>query len=138
MASSASTAAKDIATIAAYHAHVYYDPATTRGAAERVRAGLAARFPDARLGRWHDAPVGPHPRAIILFVLRTGLPWEYLPAEMGCGSGMTCWRRLRDWQQAGVWAALHRAVLERLEGAGYLDWSRAALDWRPDSNQNQA
>ena len=64
----------------------------------------------------------------ILFVLKTGLPWEYLPAEMGCGSGMTCWRRLRDWQQAGVQAALHRALLERLEGAGQLDWSRAALD----------
>ena len=39
----------------------------------------------------------------ILFVLKTGIPWEYLPAEMGCGSGMTCWRRLRDWYQAGVW-----------------------------------
>ena len=64
----------------------------------------------------------------ILFVLKTGLPWEYLPAEMGCGSGMSCWRRLRDWQQAGVWAALHRALLERLQGAGHLDWSRACLD----------
>ena len=64
----------------------------------------------------------------ILFVLRTGLPWEYLPQEMGCGSGMSCWRRLRDWQAAGVWAALHRALLERLEGAGQLDWRRAALD----------
>src|ERR1700712_6153451 len=61
----------------------------------------------------------------ILFVLRTGLPWEYLPAEMGCGSGMTCWRRLRDWQHAGVWAALHRALLEHLDAAGQLDWSRA-------------
>ena len=64
----------------------------------------------------------------ILFVLRTGLPWEYLPQEMGCGSGMSCWRRLRDWQAAGVWAGLHRALLERLEGAGQLDWRRAALD----------
>src|SRR5215212_392094 len=42
----------------------------------------------------------------ILFVLKTGIPWEYLPAEMGCGSGMTCWRRLRDWYQAGVWRRL--------------------------------
>ena len=42
----------------------------------------------------------------ILFVLKTGIPWEYLPQEMGCGSGMTCWRRLRDWQQAGVWHRL--------------------------------
>ena len=64
----------------------------------------------------------------IVFVLRTGLPWEYLPQEMGCGSGMSCWRRLRDWQVAGVWAALHRTLLERLEGAGQLDWRRAALD----------
>lgn len=64
----------------------------------------------------------------ILFVLRTGLPWEYLPAEMGCGSGMSCWRRLRDWQQAGVWAALHRALLEHMEQTGQLDWSRASLD----------
>ena len=38
----------------------------------------------------------------ILFVLKTGIQWEYLPKEMGCGSGMTCWRRLRDWTQAGV------------------------------------
>jgi transposase len=38
----------------------------------------------------------------ILFVLKSGLPWEMLPRKMGCGSGMTCWRRLRDWQQAGV------------------------------------
>jgi transposase len=64
----------------------------------------------------------------ILFVLESGLPWEMLPAEMGCGSGMSCWRRLRDWQEAGVWAALHRALLERLHGAGQIDWSRAALD----------
>jgi hypothetical protein len=40
----------------------------------------------------------------ILFVLKPGITWEYLPAEMGCGSGMTCWRRLRDWYQAGVWS----------------------------------
>jgi len=64
----------------------------------------------------------------ILFVLRTGLPREYLPAEMGCGSGMSCWRRLHEWQQAGVWSALHRALLEHMEQAGQLDWSRASLD----------
>ncbi len=64
----------------------------------------------------------------ILFVLRSGLPWEMLPAEMGCGSGMSCWRRLRDWHEAGVWAALHRVLLERLQAAGQLDWRRAALD----------
>ena len=47
----------------------------------------------------------------IMFVLKTGIPWEDLPQEMGCGSGMTCWRRLRDWQEAGVWDDLHRLLL---------------------------
>ena len=64
----------------------------------------------------------------ILFVLRSGLPWEMLPAEMGCGCGMSCWRRLRDWQEAGVWARLHQVLLERLHAAGEIDWSRASLD----------
>ena len=64
----------------------------------------------------------------ILFVLRSGIGWELLPQELGCGSGMTCWRRLRDWQVAGVWAGLHRALLQRLADADRLDWSRASLD----------
>ncbi len=64
----------------------------------------------------------------IIFVLRTGLPWEYLPQELGCGSGMTCWRRLRDWQDAGVWDRLHRALLDRLGEADQIDWERACLD----------
>ncbi len=64
----------------------------------------------------------------ILFVLKTGIPWEYLPQEMGCGAGMTCWRRLRDWQRAGVWDRLHRVLLDRLRGADQIDWSRAAVD----------
>jgi len=64
----------------------------------------------------------------ILFVLRTGLPWEYLPPEMGCGSGITCWRRLRDWQEAGVWERLHQVLLDKLGDAGKIDWSRAAVD----------
>ena len=64
----------------------------------------------------------------ILFVLRSGIPWEMLPAEMGCGSGMTCWRRLRDWHEAGVWQRLHQVLLDRLGQAGQLDWSRASLD----------
>jgi transposase len=64
----------------------------------------------------------------ILFVLRTGIGWEYLPREMGCGSGMTCWRRLRDWQVAGVWDRLHRALLDELGRADKIDWSRVSLD----------
>jgi transposase len=64
----------------------------------------------------------------ILFVLKTGIPWEFLPKELGCGSGMTCWRRLRDWQEAGVWAKIHRVLLQKLEDASQLDWSRAVVD----------
>ena len=64
----------------------------------------------------------------ILFVLKTGIQWEDLPQEMGCGCGMTCWRRLRDWHQAGVWDALHAVFLDRLAEADQIDWSRASLD----------
>ena len=64
----------------------------------------------------------------IIFVLKTGIQWELLPQEMGCGSGMTCWRRLRDWQAAGVWERLHHALLDRLGAAGRIDWSRACVD----------
>src|SRR6187200_1066056 len=64
----------------------------------------------------------------IVFVLKTGIQWEYLPQEMGCGSGMTCWRRLRDWQAAGVWAGLHRTLLDRLGEADRIDWSRVSVD----------
>ncbi len=54
----------------------------------------------------------------ILFVLRTGCQWELLPQEMGCGCGMTCWRRLRDWQKAGVCERLWRVLLDELGRAG--------------------
>src|SRR6266581_1891344 len=64
----------------------------------------------------------------ILFVLRTGIAWQRLPRELGFGSGMTCWRRLRDWQQAGVWQRLHELLLARLRQAGRLDLSRAVCD----------
>ena len=59
----------------------------------------------------------------ILFVLKTGIPWE-----LGWGSGMTCWRRLRDWHAAGVWHGLHRVLLDRLGQADQIDWERASLD----------
>ena len=64
----------------------------------------------------------------ILFVLKTGTPWEYLPQEMGCGSGMTCWRRLRDWHEAGVWTKFWRLLLDELGEADAIDWSVSALD----------
>lgn len=64
----------------------------------------------------------------ILFVLRTGIQWEHLPQELGFGSGMTCWRRLRDWNEAGVWQRLHEVLLAELNAAARLDWSRAVVD----------
>ena len=64
----------------------------------------------------------------ILFVLKSSIPWEMLPQEMGCGSGMTCWRRLKEWHEAGVWEELHRTLLDRLGKADQLDWERASLD----------
>lgn len=64
----------------------------------------------------------------ILFVLKTGIPWEHLPQEMGCGAGMTCWRRLREWHEAGLWDRLHQVLLDELQDAGAIDWSRAIID----------
>jgi transposase len=64
----------------------------------------------------------------IVFVLKSGIPWEMLPQEMGCGSGLTCWRRLKEWQEAGVWGRLHRALLDRLGESEQIDWERASSD----------
>jgi transposase len=64
----------------------------------------------------------------ILFVLRSGIPWEMLPKELGCGSGMTCWRRLRDWQEEGVWDLIHFALLDWLARYSRIDWSKAIVD----------
>lgn len=64
----------------------------------------------------------------IVFVLKTGIPWEHLPQEMGCGSGVTCWRRLKEWHEQGVWERLHETLLAKLHQADQIDWSRAAID----------
>nr|WP_237281920.1 IS5 family transposase [Streptomyces griseochromogenes] len=64
----------------------------------------------------------------ILFVLHTGIQWEYLPQELGFGSGMTCWRRLAAWNEAGMWDQLHMLLLKKLRSAKKLDWSRAVID----------
>lgn len=83
------------------------------------------------------APASPHGerprvpnRAVltgIFFVLKTGSAWDQLPLELGCGSGMTCWRRLKEWQAAGVWQKRHRVFLKGLGEADHIDWSRAAI-----------
>jgi aromatic ring-cleaving dioxygenase len=69
--------------ITQYHAHIYYDPAHTRQRAALLREQLAQICPDARLGRWHDEPVGPHPQAMYQVAFRperlaTILPWLML------------------------------------------------------------
>ena len=87
------------------------------------------------LPKWTPSPKGGQPRhddrkalTGILFVLKTGIPWEDLPREMGCGCGMTCWRRLRDWQETGIWQLIHFALLDWLGRYGQIDWSRAVVD----------
>ena len=64
----------------------------------------------------------------IMYILQTGSAWRQLPPDLGCGAGVTCWRRLRDWQQAGVWDRLHHTLLDRLGEMGRIDWERACLD----------
>ena len=93
---------------------------------ERIEPLLPPAKPKPKGGR----PRVENRRALtgILFVLRTGCGWEYLPQEMGCGSGMTCWRRLRDWQAAGVWEKVWRLLLDELGLAGEIDWSKAIFD----------
>jgi transposase len=93
---------------------------------ERIRPLLPPEPPKPKGGR----PRVPDRQALtgILFVLRSGCPWEYLPKEMGCGSGMTCWRRLRDWHLAGVWEKVWRLLLDELGLADEIDWSKVILD----------
>jgi transposase len=74
-----------------------------------------------------QAAVG-SPDAVGEFVLHTGIAWMHLPQELGYGSGYTCWRRLDEWQQAGVWDRLHALLLTRLRAAGEIEWSRAIVD----------
>lgn len=87
--------------------------------------------PPKRRRRRHPGRKPLEPRQVltgIVFVLKTGIPWEFLPQELGCGSGMTCWRRVRDWQRVGVWKKVHAVLLATLRGADTLDWSRAVVD----------
>ena len=64
----------------------------------------------------------------IVFVLRTGIPWQALPTEMGCGSGSTCWRRFTAWTRLKVWSQLHAILLKVLGKAGAVNLERAVMD----------
>jgi len=86
------------------------------------------------LPKWTPSPKGGQPRKDdrlcltgILFVLKTGIPWEDFPQEMGC-SGMTLWNRLDQWRRAGVLEKLHRVLLNRLRGEDAIDFSRVIVD----------
>lgn len=89
-------------------------------------------FPEPRKRRRMHAGRKPmEPRrafAGILFVLKTGIAWKDLPQELGCGSGMSCWRYLRDWKKAGVFRKALAALLARLNAQGKIDWSRGVVD----------
>ncbi len=93
---------------------------------ELIEPVLPPDKPPRSMGR----PAVPNRKALtgILFVLRTGIPWEYLPQEMGCGSGMTCWRRLRSWQESGIWQEVLETLLAQLNEADIIDWSRTVVD----------
>ena len=87
------------------------------------------------LPTYRPSPKGGRPRIDdraaltgILFVLKTGLPWEYLPRELGCGGGMSCWRRLHAWQQAGSWQRTHDAMPQHVREYDQIQWERASVD----------
>jgi transposase len=96
---------------------------------DELWAAVEPLLPPVRAAGTRGHPPVPNRVALagVIFVLKTGIPWEYFPQELGC-SGMTLWRRLRDWQRAGVWERLHRELLQRLADAGRIDWSRASAD----------
>ncbi len=75
--------------IAHYHAHVYYDPATSRDRAERLRRRVAAEFPQAKLGRWHDEPVGPHPQSMYQIAFAADMLGAFVPWLMLNRDGLT-------------------------------------------------
>jgi transposase len=87
------------------------------------------------LPREKPKPLGGRPRVDnracltgIVYVLRTGMPWRFVPEELGCGSGVTCWRRLRDWTQAGLWPRIHVKLLSILGRRGKIDASLGVMD----------
>lgn len=99
---------------------------------DAIWARLVPLLPPRRRRRGHRHGRTPIPdRAIltgILFVLRSGIPWQMLPRQMGCGSGSTCWRRLVRWQRTGVWQRLHETLLAELRRRGRLDQRWTVID----------
>jgi transposase len=94
-----------------------------------ARRTLAAGPTPPAYGGRHRAIPDRNCFAAIIYMARTSTPWRLLPAQqLGCGSPATCWRRLTEWANAGVFDQLHLAVLDRLGQRGQVDWSRASVD----------
>lgn len=92
---------------------------------EQVKVLLPERRPRPAGGR---PPIGDREALTgVLFVLKTGITWEDLPEEMGCGCGMTCLRRLRYWQEHGVWSRIQEILRSRLRNPETFDWSRTKV-----------
>ena len=97
--------------------------------------------------RINPGPIPPSDEACltgILFMLHTGVDWEYLPASIGCVSGRACWARLREWERAGVWQDIYRVVTKYLANGNRIDWSQVTSELtgirphhRPDQRQRQ-
>ena len=64
----------------------------------------------------------------LIFILRSGTAYDLLPTDVFGVSGVTCWRRLRDWTRAGVWPQLHRRILSHLNKLGAIDQSKMVID----------
>lgn len=64
----------------------------------------------------------------IVYVLRTGMPWRFIPQELGCGSGVTCWRRFREWTAMGLWPRIHQKLVALLGKNGLLEGSLVVMD----------
>jgi aromatic ring-cleaving dioxygenase len=79
----------DPGAISEYHAHIYYEPAKTRDKAERLRERVAAEFPEARVGRWHDEMVGPHPQSMYQVAFPTAMLAKFVPWLMLNRDGLT-------------------------------------------------
>lgn len=93
---------------------------------QQIRSEFPKQRPSSKGGR----PPVTHRQAVtgIIFVLKTGLPWNMLPRELGCGSGVTCWRRFHQWTQSGLWERIRLRVLRRLGRQGSLDTTRVVID----------
>ena len=91
---------------------------------------IASLLPESKPSPKGGRPPVPNRASLegILFVLKSGMPWQMLPTELGYGSGSTCWRRFHAWTQLGVWPELHRRLLRVLGRRGRINMERAVID----------